>query len=119
MTTYGIGNECMGSKATNRLKVEMKHVTTVGLGMNHKFADSYGSSTTLGTKLIEALRARSWTAISGNVCGTHWCREYTITKCHFAQLDGACKIRVFVIVHNRLLFLAVQKYKLSFILANY
>ena len=84
MTTYSVGNKSMGSKTTNRLKIEMKHVTTVGIRMNHEFAYGNGSGTTLGTKLIKTLRARSWTAISGNVCCTHWCREDPVTKCHLA-----------------------------------
>ncbi len=90
MTTYSIGHERMGSKATDRLKVEMKHMTTVGLRMNHKLADCNGCGTTLGTKFIKTLRTRTWTAISGNVCCTHWCREDTVTECYLAQLDGAC-----------------------------
>ena len=84
MTAYGIGNESMGSKTTNRLKVEMKHVATVGIRMNHEFADGNGSCTTLGTKLIKTLCARSWTAICDNVCSTHGRREDSVTKCHLA-----------------------------------
>ena len=45
MTADGIGNEGMGSEAAYRLKVEMKHVTAVGIGMNHEFADGNSSST--------------------------------------------------------------------------
>jgi hypothetical protein len=119
MTADGIGNEGMGSEAAYRLKVEMKHVAAVGIGMNHEFADGNSSSTAFGAKLIEPLCAGSWTAIGGNVRRTHWGREDSITKCHLTQLDRACKIRVFVIVHIVLLFLVPQKYKLSFILANY
>ena len=109
----------MGSKTSNRLKVEVEHMAAVGFRMNHELADGNGSRTALGAQLIEPLCTGSWTAIGGNVRRTHWGREDSITKCHLTQLDRACKIRVFVIVHIVLLFLVPQKYKLSFILANY
>ena len=82
MTTDSIGNECVGSKTTNGLKVEMKHVTAIGVRMNNKFTNSNGSSTALGTKLIEALRTRTRTTVGGYVCCTHWCRKDTITESH-------------------------------------
>jgi hypothetical protein len=90
MPTDGIGHEGMGSQTADRLKVEVEHVAGVSFWMNDEFTDGNSCSTTLGTKLIEALRARAWTAVSGNVCRTHRRRENTVTESHLAQLDGAC-----------------------------
>ena len=103
MTTDCIGNECVGCKATYGLKVEMEHVTAVGVRMNHELTNGNSSSTTLGTKLIETLRAGAWTAVGGNICRTHWCRENSVTECHLAQLDRASQMGVFVIIHKILL----------------
>ena len=80
----------MGSQTADRLKVEVEHVAGVRFWMNDEFTDGNSCSTTLGTKLIDALRARVWTAVSGNVCRTHRRRENTVTESHLAQLDGAC-----------------------------
>ena len=49
MTVYGISHECMRSEATGSLQVEMKHVATVRLRMDHKFAYGNCSCTTFGT----------------------------------------------------------------------
>ena len=102
MPTDGIGHESMGSKASDRLKVEMKHVAGISFRMHHEFTDGNCSSTTFGTKFIETLRAGAWTAVSCNVCCTHRCREDTVTEGHPTQLDGACEMGVFVLVHKRL-----------------
>ena len=99
MPTDGIGHEGMGSQTTHRFKVEVKHMAAIGFRMNHEFADGNGCRTALGTKFIETLRARARTAVSGDVCRTHGCREHTITEYHFAQLDRACKMGVLVIIH--------------------
>jgi hypothetical protein len=82
MTAYGIGYECMGSKTANGLKVEMEHVTAIRVWMNNKFTYGNGSSTALGTKLIETLSTGTRTAISGYVCCTHRCGKDTITESH-------------------------------------
>jgi hypothetical protein len=79
--------------------------------MNHEFADGYSRSTAFGAKLIETLRAGTWTAVSGDVCRTHWGREHTVTERHFAQLNGTCKMGVFVIFHDiSICYMTVQKY---------
>ena len=100
MTTDSVGHEDVSWQATYGLEVEVQHVAGIGLRMDDELADGDRGGATFGAVLVEALGARTRTAVSGDIGGTHRGREHAVAEGDTAEGDGGGEVGVFVISHS-------------------